>query len=168
MAIKYVFSADRFVMFSVVHDPLTICDLINWWARVKTDLEVLEIDRYVQLVDVRHINTIQVSRIELRNFLTRVSKQARLLPRRSAIWTRHDEYRRLRDFGQRIGTRLTREVGITQEVLTFVDLDIGCHWLGANDYHVRQADSLFIDTEILPATDSSVNEQPYQTGNLRF
>ena len=168
MAIKYVFSGDRFVMFSVVHDPLTICDLINWWARVKTDLEVLKIDQYVQLVDFHNVSSMQVSRIELRNFLSRVSDQARFLPRQSAIWTRHDAHRQLRDFGQRIGTRLTREVGITQEVLTFVDLDIACHWLGADDYHVRQADSLFMDAEILPGNKSSKNEKPYQTGNLRY
>jgi hypothetical protein len=143
MTIKYVLSADHYMMYSVAHDPVSIWDLINWWEQVNRDLCVGDQDRYVQLVDFRNVHSVHVNHVELDNFISRVRARPERLPARSAVWANRDTVNKIRHF------REQSRHGLTQQILAFTDLDVACHWLGAKDYHVRQADVLFDNESVV-------------------
>ena len=134
---RYVLSADHQVMYSVVHEPLTICDLINWWAHVNEDVCIQATEEYVQLIDLRQVDAVHVNAAEIRNFLSRVSERPQFLPRRSAIWCKRGMIDVISSWWE------LPTFGLTNEIMAFTSLDLACLWVGTTRQQVRMAKTLF-------------------------
>jgi hypothetical protein len=134
--IKYVLSADHQVMYSVVHGPPTICDLIHWWADVNQDLCIQATEEYVHLIDARALHAVNFNEVECRNFLLRVSERPGRLPRRSAIWCQREMIDSICRFWQ------LPTLGLRNEIMAFTDLDIACFWIGATSQQTQMANEL--------------------------
>ena len=136
MTIKYVFSTDHYVMYSVAHDPLTLWDLINWWGRVNTDHCISDSNAYVQLIDLRNVQSMLVSDIEFGNFLTRVSERPQVLPVRTAVLVKRETIDEICRFWE------LPTFGLKQQMVAFTDLLTACNWLGVRDQNARGARAL--------------------------
>ena len=135
--IKYVFGDDHRVMYSVVHDRLTIWSIVNWWDQVKTDRCVDADEPYVQLIKLHPTSTIEINRVEICNFLSRISKQSQLLPRRSAIWCDRGMIGAFSDIFKPSSSESL------SEIMAFHSLEVACFWLGATSEQVGLAKTLF-------------------------
>lgn len=134
---KYVLSADHQVMYRVVHEPPTICDLINWWSHVNGDVCIQATEEYVQLIDFRQVDAVHVNEVESRNFLSRVSQRPQFLPRRSAIWCNREMIDAISGWWE------LPTFGLPNEIMAFTSLDVACCWVGATREQVRMAKALF-------------------------
>lgn len=135
--IRYVFSADQRVMFSLIRGRLTIWSLIDWWGQVKKDQSVHAAESYVQLIKIHTMCMIEINRVEICNFWSRVSEQSHLLPRRSAIWCDGGMIDAFNDIFKIPSTESS------SEIVAFDSLEVACFWLGATNEQMGQAKTLF-------------------------
>ena len=124
-------------MYSVVHGPPTICDLINWWGHVNGDVCIQATEEYVQLIDFRQVHAVHINAVESRNFLSRVRERPQVLPRRSAIWCKREMINVIA-FWWELPT-----FGLPNEIMAFTSLDVACFWVGATRQQARMAKTLF-------------------------